>query len=89
MKQKPEEVRIVIGQRGWVWVGFYTKSASEVVLRKAKSIRRWGADKGLGQLCKGIREATMLDEAGTVRLHELAVVATYDADTASWAKVLK
>lgn len=83
-----QEVRIVIAQRGWVFVGFYSRNEHDVVLRHARSIRRWGTDKGLGQLAKGPRPATVLDEAGTVRLHPLQIIAAIDADTKAWSKHL-
>ena len=88
MKRAKDEVRIVIGQRGWVWVGYYRKHGAEIIMRRARTIRVWGTNKGLGQLCQGLREGTVLDEAGTVRVHELAIIATYDADLESWKKVL-
>lgn len=85
---KGEEVRIVIGQRGWVWVGRYSTDGEEVTLRDAKNIRRWGTTQGLGELCQGPLPETVLDPVGTVRLHQLAVVATYDCDSEVWAEHL-
>ena len=82
------EVRIVIGQRGWVWVGHYSTDGEEVVLHDAKNIRRWGTTRGLGELCPGPLAETVLDPVGTVRLHQLAVVATYDCDSEAWAEHL-
>jgi hypothetical protein len=37
-------------------------------------IRRWGTTKGLGELVNGPLEDTVLDPAGIVRAHKLAVV---------------
>ena len=37
------EIRIVIAQRGWVFVGRVSREEHEVVMRDAKNIRRWGA----------------------------------------------
>lgn len=82
------EVRIVIGQRGWVWVGFYKETEREIVLTKAKCILRWGTTAGLGQLVSGPLSETKLNEAGTVRIHPLAVVATYDCNSEKWSHVL-
>jgi hypothetical protein len=82
------EKRIVIGQRGWVWVGDYTKIGTEVKIENAYCIRIWGTDQGLGQLCNGPVEKTVLDFAGTVRIHELAVVGTYDCDKTLWDAAL-
>lgn len=76
--------RIVIGQRGWVWVGRYKESGDEVTLTKARCIRRWGTSAGLGELVDGPLDATVLDPAGTVRLHRLSIVATLDVKEDAW-----
>ena len=77
-------MRIVIGQRGWVFVGRYSVDGDEVTLTDAQCIRRWGTTKGIGELVKGPTSKTVLDPAGTVRMHRLAVVATVDVDEAAW-----
>ena len=82
------EIRIVIAQRGWVFVGRCSREEQEVVLRDAKNIRRWGTSKGLGELYTGPKSETVLDEAGTVRLHPLQIIATLDVDQKSWEKSL-
>lgn len=78
-------MRIVILQRGWVVVGRYTPDETECVLTDAKVIRRWGSKAGLGFIAaNGPTAETILDPAGTVRFHPLAVVATLDCDQAKW-----
>jgi exosome complex RNA-binding protein Rrp4 len=84
-------LRIVIGQRGWVWVGRYERVRSlerdqfdYVNLYNAFCIRSWGTKTGLGQLENGPAEETVLDPCPTIRLHELTVVATYDVNDAEW-----
>ena len=77
------EYRIVIAQRGWVFVGQYDADDNEVVLTNAKVIRKWGTTAGLGQLAlSGPTSATVLDPAGTVRLHPMSIVATLDTNFA-------
>jgi hypothetical protein len=79
-------MKIVIGQRGWVWIGEYAEEGDRVVLTNARCIRRWGTTKGLGEIAEGgPTEKTVLDPAGTVRIHVLAVVATLDANEEAWA----
>lgn len=78
--------RIVIGQRGFVWVGDMAIDGDEVTLTDARNIRRYGTTKGLGELVSGPLKDTVLDPVGTVRLHRLGIVATYDADEAGWGK---
>jgi len=74
--------QIIIAQRGWVFVGEVTNTAEEVVIEKARNIRRWGTANGLGQLAKeGPTSNTVLDDYGTVRLHPLSIVARLDVTT--------
>lgn len=82
------EIRIAIVQRGWVFVGRLSREDHEIVLRDAKTIRRWGTTKGLGELWSGPKKDTVLDEAGTVRLHPLQIIATIDVDQKAWEKKL-
>ena len=83
--QPPSEWRIVVAQRGWVFVGRYTQDGDEVTLSDAKNIRTWGTTKGLGELAAtGPTSKTVLDPAGTVRLHHLAIVVTLDTKVTTW-----
>jgi hypothetical protein len=82
-------IRIVIAQRGWVFVGRVAETGDQVVIADARVVRRWGTDTGLGQLAEqGPQRNTVLDPAGTVRLHQLAVVAQLDAKEDVWAPAL-
>jgi hypothetical protein len=77
--------KIVIGQRGWVFVGDVAVEGDHLVISNAKNVRRWGTKNGLGELAaKGPLKDTVLDEAGTVRMHTLAVVATIDCNAEVW-----
>jgi len=79
------KIQILVLQRGWVVVGETKKEGSEVVVGKSSVIRRWGTTKGLGEIALGGPTAdTVLDPAGTVRVHELAVVMTIDCDAEKW-----
>jgi hypothetical protein len=79
--------RIVVLQRGWVAVGNLDRSAApQLKLTNASIIRRWGTTKGLGELAqKGPQESTVLDAAGTLEFHELAVVTTFETVPSQWA----
>ena len=82
---KSDKTRIVIAQRGWVFVGRYTENGDEVILRDASVVRVWGTTKGLGELAmNGPTSKTVLDAAGRVTMHRLAVVATLDCEAAKW-----
>ena len=76
---------IVILQRGWVVVGDLTQSGPTVTLENAMVIRSWGTTKGVGQLAlEGPQELTKLDPCGTVKTHELAIIATMKCEDSKW-----
>ena len=77
--------QIVVLQRGWVVVGDVVKVGDELVIENASVIRRWGTSKGLGELVSGPTKETVLDKAGTVTVHQLAVVLKLDVDAEQWA----
>ena len=71
--------QIVIGERGWVWVGNVSREGGDYILNDAAVIRVWGTTKGLGELAlKGKQSKTELDPCGTVRVPELAVIGRID-----------
>jgi len=81
-------IRIIIGQRGWTWIGRVQTSGDSVVVTDAWCIRRWGTSKGLGELAQGPVPGTVLDYVGTIRLSPLNIVATYDVDQDVWEQCL-
>lgn len=84
-KSNPDSpVKIVILQRGWVFVGRFKKSGSDCVLENALCIRQWGTTKGLGELVNGPTSKTVLDDSGTVRFNELTVIAMVDCNESGW-----
>jgi len=78
--QPTQPVRqIVIGERGWVWVGDVRREDGDYILTNASVIRIWGTTNGLGELAiKGKQSKTVLDPCGTVRVPELAVIGRID-----------
>jgi hypothetical protein len=84
-----KDIRIVILQRGWVAVGHFHQNDSDCTLEVASIIRRWGTTKGLGEIISGPNSDTVLDPCGTLRFHELAIVATMDCEAPKWEKHLK
>lgn len=78
-------IKIVILQRGWVFIGRYSENGDTCHLENAYSIRVWGTSKGLGQLAlEGKTSRTKLDKAGSVSFHKLTVVAAIDAKDELW-----
>jgi len=83
---RPESKKaILILQRGWVFIGDLSRDGDEFVLSNASNIQSWGTTDGLGQLAlTGPTSTTVLKRAGTVRCHELTVVARLDVDESRW-----
>lgn len=77
-------IKIAILQRGWVFVGRYSKNGSDCVLENARCIRQWGTTKGLGELVSGPTSKTVLDDASTVRFNELGIICLIDVDQKGW-----
>jgi hypothetical protein len=92
LKQSPEttgEIRIVILQRGWVLVGYFSQDAEKCKLEKASVIRQWGTSKGLGEIAvSGPTSKTILDPAPTVHFHELTIIATIECVRSAWSSKL-
>ena len=83
------DVKIVILQRGWVFVGRYSEVGMDCKLEDSKCIRQWGTTKGLGELAEnGPTDSTKLDKVNDVSFHELSVVALLDCNDKPWKKVL-
>ena len=84
-----QEIWIVVGQAGWVHIGYLEERADEFVLRKAATIRRWGTSSGLGQLAlQGPQSSTVLDPCGEYRVHKLCTVGRYRVVSAAWEAIL-
>ena len=88
-KNLSSDIRIVILQRGWVAVGRFEQDESDCILKTASIIRKWGTTKGLGEIITGPKSDTVLDPCGTLRFHELAIVASMDCEVSKWEKHLK
>lgn len=88
VKEVNKDIRIVILQRGWVFVGNYEKLENgECILTSASCIRRWGTTKGLGELVDGPTTKTILDLVGVVKFNELTVVASIECRGEKWLKI--
>ena len=61
-------VRIIVADRGWVFVGNCEDNEDgSVTIRNARNIRMWGTTSGLGQLVNGPTSETKYDQYGEVR----------------------
>ncbi len=79
------DIRIVILQRGWVFVGEYHQDGEKCWLENASCIRRWGTKQGLGELAvKGPLTNTTLEPTPRVEFHILTVIATINCVKDKW-----
>jgi len=77
--------KIVVLDRGFVYVGRVTLEPDWCVITGAKNIRYWGTTRGLGQLAlEGPTASTKLDPVGTIRAPMRAVISILDTESALW-----
>jgi hypothetical protein len=78
---------IIVVDRGFVYVGDVEVSDHWCVVTNACNVRRWGTDKGLGQLALcGPQKDTVLDQVGKVRIPIRCVIHLIDTEAAKWHK---
>ena len=78
------DIKIVVLDRGFVYVGHVSNDADFVVIKNAKNIRVWGTKNGLGELVNGPLPGTTLDPVGTVRAPSRALISLIDVEQAKW-----
>src|ERR1017187_2317936 len=85
MAKAKQALKIVILDRGWVFIARVSESPSALTLTNAACIRYWGTTKGIGQLAlEGPQSGTKIDEAGLVTVPRTALIALIDAVEAQW-----
>lgn len=86
-KQAPGTLCIVVLDRGFVVVGNVEFRDQYVVITNCSCVRRWGTQRGLGQLAtEGPTDNTILDPQPTTQVHELQVVQIIWCDGAAWKR---
>jgi len=84
-KQYEGDVKIVVLQRGWVYIGRFERIGNDCKLHNAYNIRSWGTTKGLPELVNGATSSTRLDKCeGIVEFDWLTVVHTITVNSKSW-----
>ena len=79
-----DEIKIVILDRGFVYVGVTTIDGEFIVIERAHNIRVWGTTKGLGELVAGPTSSTKMDKVGTVRAPLRALISMIDTEAGKW-----
>ena len=78
-------IKIVVLQRGCVFIGRWKQEGDMCSLDNAYTIRTWGTSKGLGELAlEGKKTGTKLDKAGHVEFHQLTTVAVINCSEELW-----
>ena len=77
-------IKIVVLDRGFVYVGHVEIDGDFVVIRNAKNLRYWGTTKGLGELVNGPLSGTKMDNVGTVRAAYRALISMIDVEQSKW-----
>ena len=96
-KKSKEDIRIVVLQRGWIVVGRYSTKGDMGYLDGAHVIRKWGTDKGLGQLVNGPLKngesnyaPTVLDKChGRVEFLLSTTIMMLSCEAEKWAETCK
>ena len=79
------EIKIVVLQRGWVYIGRFERNGNDCKLHNASCIRVWGTTKGLPELVNGVTALTKLDKCeGVVEFDWLTVVHTITVNPYKW-----
>lgn len=79
------DIKIVVLQRGWVYVGRFKRDGNKCKLYNAYNIRNWGTTEGLPELVNGPTDETKLDKCeGVVEFDWLTVVHTITVNAEKW-----
>ena len=82
------DIKIVVLQRGWVYIGKFERNGNDCKLHNAYNIRIWGTTKGLPELVNGATKDTKLDKCeGVVEFDWLTVIHTITVDKKSWKQI--
>ena len=82
------DIKIVVLQRGWIYIGRFSRDGNDCKLNNAFCIRTWGTTKGLAELVNGALNSTKLDKCdGVVEFDWLTVVHTMTVNEEKWNQI--
>jgi hypothetical protein len=80
------KLQIAVLDRGFVYVGKVSVDGDFIQIDEAQNIRRWGTERGLGQLAsEGPQPNTKLDPTPPVTAPMRALVHLIDCEPTKWA----
>ncbi len=72
--------------RGFVYVGKVSRQGDDLVIEDAKNVRRWGTERGLGQLAsEGPQPNTRLDPTPLITAPLKSLIYLIDCEPSKWA----
>jgi hypothetical protein len=84
-KEFDGDIKIVVLQRGWIYIGRFERIGNDCKLHNAYNIRSWGTTKGLPELVNGATSSTKLDKCeGIVEFDWLTVIHTITVNKSGW-----
>jgi hypothetical protein len=83
------DIKIVVLQRGWVYIGRFERNGNDCKLHNAYNIRSWGTTKGLPELVNGATSSTKLDKCeGIIEFDWLTVIHTITVNQSKWKQIV-
>ena len=83
------DIKIVVLQRGWVYIGRFERIGNDCKLHNAYNIRAWGTTKGLPELVNGATKDTKLDKCeGIVEFDWLTTIHTITCNAEAWKNII-
>ena len=88
-KEYDGDIKIVVLQRGWIYIGRFERIGNDCKLHNAYNIRSWGTTKGLPELVNGATKDTKLDKCeGVVEFDWLTTIHTITVNSSAWNKLI-
>ena len=89
VKEFTGDIKIVVLQRGWVYIGRFERNGNDCKLHNSYNIRTWGTTKGLPELVNGATNKTILDKCeGIVEFDWLTTVHTITCNAQAWGTLI-
>ena len=88
-KEFDGDIKIVVLQRGWIYIGKFERNGNDCKLHNAYCIRVWGTTKGLQELVNGATKDTKLDKCeGVVEFDWLTTIHTITCNKDAWKSLI-
>ena len=84
-KEPPSgEIKIVVLERGFVYVGRYSEDGDKVTITGARALIRWGTSKHIAELVNGPLPNTKMGDRCTLTARVSQVVYCVEVDNDKW-----